>query len=467
MRHRSLGPDRVETSAATGCSQKGASAKEFHLSLVRLFAAFALCFLPLAATAGDDNRFLVESPSPGTGRETGSCAAPAAAIARITGLAGLDTYVARAAPASSAGHVTPDGSFGLFGNGAPLDLAADHMVTQDRAAAEICERLNAGETGVELQEKLAAAIARDALWWPVRTDVGETVYVTAAHVSVEQEPPEGAPLGYAIFGPRYPTVRILSLSGQDSAEARVVAEPVTHEQVDLCHGLYRSPLFLHLAMGEPLDEPIVNGIWRGCNAAEGMFPPDYTWEVVADCPAMVLKESDGDVALSPEDLLLVGSAALSGLPERFMVLCPETVEAALRHLCESGDGGCGMAAELASGCAPDEETIFSCRIRGQERVASFCVGETSATYLFGPPDAEPEMRLSVPVADVVRHDDDFEGSFARVANASHSYEVWSSPDRDDAGVRVFATPDVSAGAAPIAALVCDPDWQTSSFYILD
>ena len=435
------------------------------MSLVRLFAAFALGFLPLAATAGDGNRFLVESPSPGTGRETRACAAPADAVARITGLAGLDTYVARAAPAPSAGHVAPDGSFGLFGNGAPLDLAAGHMVTQDQAAAEICERIDAGETGEELQMQLADAIGRDALWWPVRTEGGEIVYVTAAHVSLEQEHSEGAPLGYLSLGQRHPALRILSLSGQDSADSRVVAEPITHELVDYCHyGFNLSSLYQHLARGWPLYEPVVDGVWRGCNAAEGFLPPDETWESVADCPAMVLDEA----RVLPETLLSAYSTVASGAPERFITLCPQTAKTALRVLCESGESqACGMAATLTSGCAPDEATVFSCRMRGQKDVASLCVGQTSATYLFGPPDAEPEMRLSVPLANVVHHDNDPEGSSARVANTSHSYELWSSPDRDDAGVRVFATPDASAGEAPIAALACDPDWQTSSFYLLD
>ncbi|MCF6304176.1 MAG: hypothetical protein L3J33_02260 [Rhodobacteraceae bacterium] len=360
----------------------------------------------------------------------------------ISGLQPLDTYVSRASVSPNA-----DYAFAWFTADGQLELVQNYLQTSDPAAADICARLeasipNSGENSQELIAEFQTALENGAYWWAVRPadnfqrDFGvtiDTVFVNANFVGfvdasaaqqiadLNQIHPD---VGGLTISTRWPSARIVALSGLDTALAEVTALPIAKNVWATCHvGFNLSGLFhafqehgdsisfvaarnLQAELGAALS----SGVWNGCRTDYGPNGEygDYLAPITtaANCPAL---EIDG-YSIDANMLGSVGSTAAGGIPERFIALCPET-----------------SARLLGSPCQGTDITLFSCKIEGRAQHASICQSSGTLTYSFGIPNQKPELVFSNDLGTIAF---DFESpaSFIQMTNGAYTYEAWKDSD---------------------------------------
>ncbi len=365
---------------------------------------FTLMGVVLAGVAVAQSRFLVApaEPAPVT-----SCVAPEGMVPVMAGLQPLDTYIARVAPDRDA-----DYALAWYTANDRLELVQDYLVTTDAQAADICARLEAGDTSPETSAAFTAALDAGAYWWAVRAPQNpnyyeddpfyrqDTAYIGASYVSFQEGVlPEG-PLGKLEVGSRMPAASIVELSDQDTTHARALAVPDARAVWETCHiGHSLSELTqsfrddqgnMMTQIGpETLDEllvgsRVVNGVWSGCRRDYGengefedMLSPI---ESIANCPAFTVDGND----LDAESVLGFGITALGRLPERFAVLCPQTV-----------------AEQMGTFCGATDHILFNALFEQSNKVVSICQSGDQVTYSFGHPGGQPELSFTNPVDKIV------------------------------------------------------------------
>lgn len=113
---------------------------------------------------------------------------------------------------------------------------------------------------------------------------------------------------------------------------------------------------------------------------------------------------------------------------------------------------------------PGEEIVLACRIDGQDREASVSVADNRATYRYGPPDSEPELTLSSPLADLdYRRDSGAAGTVDEIvtfANGDTTYRFAAGfrngTQPDPSALHPFGLLSVSRNGKELARLPCNP-----------
>ncbi len=405
-----------------------------RLIITTAIGIFGICS---ALSAQTPNRFLASGHN-----LISSCVAPAGLVPLITGLQPLDTYVSRASTNPNA-----DYTFAWFTADDQLELVQNYLQTSDPAAADICARLetsipNSGEIAPELIAEFQAALQSGAYWWEVQPadnfqrEFGvtiETVFVNANFVGFidTAEAQQIADLnqiypdvGGLTISTRWPSARIVALSGLDTVLAEVTALPIARNVWETCHigfnlsGLFQAfqesggsvPFVSAQKMQTASGAALSSGVWSGCrtdygaNGEYGNYLAPVT--VSANCPALKIDGYPVDASM----LGLVGSTAAGGFPERFITLCPET-----------------SARLLGSPCQGTDITVFSCKIDGRAQHASICQSNSLLTYSFGMPNQKPELVFSNDIGTIAF---DFERpmSFIQMENGAYTYEAWRDND---------------------------------------
>lgn len=112
-----------------------------------------------------------------------------------------------------------------------------------------------------------------------------------------------------------------------------------------------------------------------------------------------------------------------------------------------------------------EEIVLTCQIQGRDRQASVSLTEADATYRYGPSQAEPELTLSSPLADLdyVRQPG-AAGTVEEIvtfANGDTDYRFATGfrngAQPDPTALRPFGNLTVSRGGRDVTTLSCDPD----------
>ncbi|MBL4806819.1 MAG: hypothetical protein JKY31_05955 [Rhodobacteraceae bacterium] len=361
-------------------------------------------------------------------------------------------------------------------------MTQDFLVTGNAEAAEICARLEAGESSPELTDAFQAAMQNNAYWWIA--DIPDSsnyignefesapVYISAKYVSfvseatlqeLNRQNSLDSVLGGLTYSTRWAPARILEISGQGTENAYAMARPIARDVWNTCHygfnlsGLYQA---FHRSDGDLvetisaselarlLSSSLEAGIWTGCRdyyGENGEFG-DYlaAFEAEADCSAGVVDGYSVDANM----LKSVGSTAAGGIPERFITLCPST------------------AAELLdSHCLPNEDIVFACKINGQAERVSICQSGDRLTYIFGRFGETPELEFSANT-DVTEFQQEYPHSFVRMANGNFIYEAVEIDGFS--GVNVYqATLPLSPVAASIATLQCENNQSSGSLYITE
>lgn len=400
-----------------------------RLIIATAIGVFGFCS---AIGAQTPNRFLVLVEN-----LISSCVAPEGLVPIITGLQPLDTYVSRASAGPNA-----DYAFAWFTADDQLKLVQNYVQTSDPAAADICARLetsipNSGEIPQELMTEFLEALQAGAYWWEVRPAdnfqrgfdvVIETVFVNANFVGfvdaaeaqhiaeLNQIHPDVDGL---TISPRWPSARIVALSGLDTPLAEVTTLPIARNVWETCHvGFNLSGLFYAFQeaggsvsfvsvqkLETELGAALSSGVWSGCrtdygpNGEYGNYLGPITFS--ANCPAL---EIDGYL-VDANMLGSVGSTAAGGVPERFITLCPETSARLLGLPCQGADN-----------------TVFSCKIYGRAQHVSICQSDNLLTYSYGIPNQKPELVFSNDTEDPMF---DLERSnFIQMENGAYTYEAW-------------------------------------------
>lgn len=120
---------------------------------------------------------------------------------------------------------------------------------------------------------------------------------------------------------------------------------------------------------------------------------------------------------------------------------------------------------VAATARPGQEIVLTCQIEGRDRQASVALTEGDATYRYGPAQADPELTLSSPLADLdyVRQT----GAAGTVdeivtfANGDTTYRFVAGfrngAQPDPTALRPFGNLTVSRGGREVATLPCNPD----------
>ena len=111
-----------------------------------------------------------------------------------------------------------------------------------------------------------------------------------------------------------------------------------------------------------------------------------------------------------------------------------------------------------------EETVLTCRIEGQDRVASISLSDKQAIYRYGRPGQQPELRLSSPLADLDYRREDGAGDtideIATFANGDTAYRFAAGfkngAQPDPSALRPFGLLTVSRAGKVLAKLACGP-----------
>lgn len=112
----------------------------------------------------------------------------------------------------------------------------------------------------------------------------------------------------------------------------------------------------------------------------------------------------------------------------------------------------------------DEERVLTCRIEGQDRVASISLAGDRAIYRFGRPGRDPELILSSPLADLDYRRNDGAGDtideIVTFANGDTAYRFSAGfrngTQTDPSALRPFGLLTVSRGGKSLARLSCVP-----------
>ena len=111
-----------------------------------------------------------------------------------------------------------------------------------------------------------------------------------------------------------------------------------------------------------------------------------------------------------------------------------------------------------------EETVLTCRIEGQDRMASISLSGTHAIYRYGRPGQQPELTLSSPLADLDYRREDGAGDtideIATFANGDTAYRFAAGfkngVQPDPSALRAFGLLTVSQAGKVLAKLACSP-----------
>ena len=131
--------------------------------------------------------------------------------------------------------------------------------------------------------------------------------------------------------------------------------------------------------------------------------------------------------------------------------------------------GCSTALAMA-GCPPGSETVLACTAGGGAKALSVCIEGDAVRYTYGSPGAEPDLRLSEPVAQVAHQPWPGIGRAIWEAttfmNAGYAYEAWISTERNEDAVPEGGV-NVLKGEAEVARITCDPGTATIGLWAVD
>ncbi len=137
----------------------------------------------------------------------------------------------------------------------------------------------------------------------------------------------------------------------------------------------------------------------------------------------------------------------------------------MRYLARSVAALFAGAIPATAYAAPAEENVFSCRVAGQDRVASVSLAGTHVTYRYGPSPQQPELTLRSELANLDYRRSNGAGDtideIVTFANGDTSYRIAAGfrdgmpPDRS--ALQPFGSLTVLRAGQTLAALSCQPD----------